>query len=151
MDNQKTKKNYSGIWLFIIVVVGLVGYSIGRHQGGGGGTIVSPPTNQSSSPAGQPDQIKTYDYTEAPNHIGEYAAIQGKVVKVFQSSKGTVFFDYNYDYRKSPFSAVIFASSVGNFGNLFQYEGKTVKVTGIIKTYQDRAEIILENPSQISQ
>lgn len=90
-----------------------------------------------------------YDYTEAVNHIGEQAAVSGTIVKVFTSKNGTTFFDFCKNFDSCPFSAVIFASAKDKFPDLSSYQGK-VTITGTIKSYQGRAEIVIDDPSQIS-
>ena len=92
----------------------------------------------------------TYDYTEAKNHVGEYAAVTGRVVKVYASKNGTTFFDYCTKYAGCPFSTVIFSSDLSKFTNISQYQGQTVTIAGSITSYQGTAEIVLSDPSQIS-
>lgn len=93
----------------------------------------------------------TYDFGEAAAHVGEYAAVRGKLVKVHTSSKGTVFLDFCKNYRTCPFSGVIFADNAKKFGDLSEYEGKEVTLTGKVQLYDGRAEIVLKNPSQLSK
>jgi hypothetical protein len=89
-----------------------------------------------------------YDYTEAIDHIGEKATVTGTVLNVFTSKSGTVFFDFCDNFQTCSFSAVVFASDVPKFENLEQYE-REVKITGLIKSYQGKAEIIINGPEQI--
>jgi micrococcal nuclease len=89
------------------------------------------------------------DYTEAPNHIGEYACVSGKIDHVYTSQKGTIFLNFCPDYKICPFGAAIFGSDAYKFSNPKQYEGQTLEITGLIKSYQGRPEIILNDPSQI--
>lgn len=92
---------------------------------------------------------KRIPYTEAPNHVGEYACVVGKVDHVYTSAKNTIFINFCPDYKTCPFGAVIFGSAAFKFPNPNQYEGRTVEITGLIRTYQGRPEIILNDPSQI--
>ncbi len=87
-------------------------------------------------------------YTEAPEHVGEYACVAGRVDHV-NTPKETTFLNFGPDYKTSPFGAVIFRSAAYKFPNPNQYEGKTVEITGLIRTYQGRAEIVLNDPGQI--
>jgi len=89
------------------------------------------------------------NYTEAPNHVGEYACVSGKIDHVYTSQKGTIFLNFRPDYKTSPFGAAIFGSDAYKFPNPKQYEGETVEITGLIKSYQGRPEIILNDPGQI--
>jgi DNA/RNA endonuclease YhcR with UshA esterase domain len=97
------------------------------------------------------DKTEVIDYTQATNFVGESKTVKGSVVKVYYSAKSdTTFLDFCTSYNGCPFSSVIFSSDKGKFGNINQYEGKTVEITGLITTYKGGAEIILKNPSQIN-
>ncbi len=96
-----------------------------------------------------PQSAKRIDYTEAPNHVGEYACVSGKIDHVYTSQKGTVFLNFCQDYKTCPFGIVIFGEDAHKFPNPQQYEGKTLEITGLIKAYQGRPEIVLNAPDQI--
>lgn len=91
---------------------------------------------------------KRISYTEAPNHVGEYVCVAGKVDNV-RTPKETTFLNFCPNYRTCPFGAVIFRSDAFKFPNPKQYEGKTVEITGLITTHQGRPEIVLNDPNQI--
>jgi micrococcal nuclease len=109
------------------------------------------PTSQQLPKQAKPLQPATIriNYTEAPNHVGEYACVSGKIDHVNISQKGTIFLNFRPDYKTSPFGAVIFGSDAHKFPNPKQYEGQTVEITGLIKSYQGRPEIVLKDPGQI--
>lgn len=92
----------------------------------------------------------TYDFREAPAHVGEYASVRGTLVRSFASASGTVFLDFCPSYRDCPFSGVIFADDAAKFGDLSRYDGKEVTLTGTISRWQGRAEIKLADPHQLS-
>ncbi len=108
------------------------------------------PTPQQPPKSAEPLQrpAKRIPYTEAPNHVGEYACVVGKVDHV-RTPKETTFLNFCPDYKTCPFGAVIFGSAAFKFPNPNQYEGRTVEITGLIRSYQGRPEIILNDPSQI--
>ncbi|MFA6554673.1 MAG: hypothetical protein WCS89_04185 [Candidatus Paceibacterota bacterium] len=93
-------------------------------------------------------EIQEYDYTEAMDHIGEKAVVKGKVVKVFTSKSNTTFLDFCPEFNNCSFSAVIFASDLKKFKDVKSYE-REVKITGLIKSYNGKAEIILDGPEQV--
>jgi len=92
---------------------------------------------------------KCISYDQAGNFIGQKKCIYGKVINVYTSKKGTTFFDFCQDYKNCPFSAVIFKSDAAKFSNLEKYQGRIIEVTGLVKTYQGRPEIIINEPEQI--
>jgi len=89
------------------------------------------------------------DYTKAPDHVGEYACVTGKIDHIYTSQKGVTFLNFCPDYKICPFGAVIFGSDASKFSNPKQYEQKIVEITGLIQSYQSRPEIILADPCQI--
>jgi len=91
-----------------------------------------------------------YDYTAAAKHVGEYASVRGILIKTYTSKSGTVFLDFCATYKNCPFSGVIFADDVKKFDNLSRYVGTNVTLTGKISLYQNKAEILLSDPKQIS-
>jgi hypothetical protein len=95
------------------------------------------------------DQPAVISDTDAAAHIGEMATVQGLVANVYTSSKGNVFLNFEYPYPNEVFSGVIFSSSVAQFGDLTVYQGKQVQVTGQIRLYKGKPEIILESPDQL--
>lgn len=92
-----------------------------------------------------------YDFTEAKTHIGEYASVRGKVLRVYTAKSGVTFFDYCTNYKTCPFTAVIFADDVSRFGNVSTYANQEITLTGKIVLYEGRAEIILSDPNQITE
>ena len=109
------------------------------------------PTPQQLTRTAEPIQQPTIriDYTEASEQVGEYACVVGRVDHVYTSQKGTIFINFCSDYKTCPFGVAIFSSNAYKFPNPNQYEGKTVEITGLIRSYKGRAEIILNDPSQI--
>ncbi len=89
------------------------------------------------------------DYTDAPEHIGDYLSVRGTPVKIYASSKGTVFFDYCIDYKNCPFSVVIFSDDAKKFADLPAYQNRMITVTGLVKQYGSHAEIVLTDPKQV--
>jgi hypothetical protein len=96
--------------------------------------------------------VQGYDcvsYEKAGDFVGDTKCIFGRVDRVFISSGGTIFLDFCPDYKTCPFSAVIFKSDSAKFPDVEKYEGKNVEISGLVKTYQGRPEIILNDANQI--
>ena len=107
--------------------------------------------NNAAAGAAASVSIGIIDYTQASAHIGEYASVRGTLIKAYTSKTGTVFLDFCPSYKTCPFSGVIFADDAKKFGDLSRYNDSIITLTGKISLYQDKAEIILSNPSQISK
>lgn len=86
---------------------------------------------------------------EAPKHIGDNACVTGTVLKVKQSQSGTFFLDFCTNYRKCPFSVVVFRSNLRDVGDVRQLEGKVIEIHGRIRAWGSRSEIILKDVRQL--
>ena len=88
---------------------------------------------------------------DAINHIGLHKTVRFFIKKSYDSGKA-VFFNSKNDFKDyDNFTAVIFETDKNNFPPQPAdfYWGKTVDVTGKIKEYEGRAEIILKDRAQI--
>jgi hypothetical protein len=112
-------------------------------------TINQNKNNMLHGTARQNNETKIYDYTKAPDHIGEYAGVRGRLISVYTSAKGITFLDFCRNYRTCPFGAVVFPSSAEKFKDISLYKGRLITIFGQIKSYHGRAEIILNTPDQI--
>lgn len=95
------------------------------------------------------DYSKIIDYKDAPNYVGQGISVSGKVINIYKSTGGMTFFDYCTSYKNCPFSVVIFSDTVSKFKNLSSYIGKNILVSGTIKPYNGKAEMVLNSESQI--
>ena len=57
--------------------------------------------------------------------------------------------NFGGNYPANTFSAVIFADDVANFKKPEYYSGKTLCVTGRIKLYKGKAEVVIKSADQI--
>lgn len=87
---------------------------------------------------------------EAKNHIGETVTVSGHVDE-FHAAARASFLDMGGRYPHETFSAVSFPKSGISLDELSHFEGKTISVTGKIKLYHGRPEIILTSLGQISE
>ena len=89
------------------------------------------------------------NWKDAANHYGKYKTVEGKIVATKCLPK-VCFLNFDQDYRTT-FTAVIFTSDLPKFPpNPDQYyRNKQVEVTGTIKEYKGKPEIILKDQGQI--
>lgn len=85
---------------------------------------------------------------EAKSHIGSKATVTGTVAEIHKTAS-VVGLNFDKPYPENVFGAVIFARSTNQFPEVDKLKGKTVEVTGTIKDYRNRAEIILESTNQL--
>ncbi len=88
-------------------------------------------------------------FEQTAEHIGKTACVRGKVLKVAQSEAGSMFLDFCEDYRKCPFTVIVFRSNLKDVGDVRALEGKDIEITGKIREWHKRAEIILKDVRQL--
>ena len=87
--------------------------------------------------------------SEAATHVGESVTVEDSVVGVHTTRSGTTFLNFGAAYPNQTFTAVIFRSAASRFSNPQQWEGKRVRVTGRVRLYRGRPEVVLEAPGQL--
>ena|SRR2546427_6012255 len=86
----------------------------------------------------------------AAAYVGQTVGVEGSVASVHVSRSGTIFLNFGAAYPNQTFAAVIFRSAASRFPNPQQWEGRHVRVTGLVKLYRGRPEIVLNESSQIA-
>jgi DNA/RNA endonuclease YhcR with UshA esterase domain len=87
--------------------------------------------------------------SEAASHVGEDVTVEGIIANVHTSRAGNTFLNFGRPYPNQTFTAAVFRSEASQFSDLHGWEGKRVRVTGRIKLYRGRPEIILDDPDQL--
>jgi hypothetical protein len=88
-------------------------------------------------------------FTQARDHVGETQCITGKVLGFKHGSRGVTFFDFCEDFRVCPFTVVVFPGHLKDIGDVRELTGKVVEIHGPVKTYDGRAEIVLDQLRQL--
>ena len=88
-------------------------------------------------------------WRDAHKHYGQIKTVEGKIVASNNTGK-VCFLNFHKNWRKY-FTAVIFSSDFDKFPRYPEdyYLNRTVQVSGLIKEYKGKPEIILKSPSQI--
>lgn len=73
----------------------------------------------------------------------------GVLNNVHQSESKTIFLDVGGAFPDNAFTAVIFARDAGKFRNLASFVGKKIAITGKVKAYGDKPEIVLGTPDHL--
>ena len=87
---------------------------------------------------------------QASHHIGETKCVTGKVHRVSVGSKGVHFLDFCEDQMACPFTVVVFPHSLKDVGDVRRLEGRNIEIHGAVKSYDGRAEIVLNRVSQFT-
>jgi hypothetical protein len=97
---------------------------------------------------------QTLTPAEAANHTGEQGTVCGTVASAHFANRTRgqpTFINLDRPYPNQIFTALIWGSDRSKFNHAPEtyYPGKTVCVTGTIKSYQGKPEIIVKSPEQI--
>lgn len=88
---------------------------------------------------------------DAAKYIGKTVTVEGRVSEVkFDDRSGVTFIDMGGRYPNHTFTGIIFSDSTGKFPDVASYEGRIIGVTGMVRDYKGKPEIILRNPGQIT-
>jgi hypothetical protein len=102
-----------------------------------------------------PSNAATLSPEDAAKHIGQAATVCGVVAstKFDEHLKSQpTFLDFGEPYPHQVFTAVIWGSDRAKFGTPeATLQGKRVCVSGLIGEYRGKPEIILTDPSQLTQ
>lgn len=85
---------------------------------------------------------------EASQYVGKFVSVRGYVAEVTKRER-VAYLNFVERFPKNPFTGVIFAGKFDEFGNLDVYEHREIEVSGLISTYKEGAQIILNDKSQI--
>ncbi|WP_439925207.1 hypothetical protein [Nitrobacter sp. JJSN] len=96
-----------------------------------------------------PLSAKTLSPQDLSGHIGETVITKGTVDEVHTSTKGNTFLNFGGSYPQQAFTAFIPVKNAAMFPDVHALQGKTVEVSGPVKLYKGKPEIILESPSQL--
>jgi len=84
---------------------------------------------------------------DAKDHIGETVMVKGKVFDVYTSPKGKTLINFDNKFPNQTFTAVINEGSNIDVSTITA--GVTLTVNGLIKSFKDKPEIIIETQDQI--
>ena len=71
------------------------------------------------------------------------------MAEVYTSRSGVTFLDMGGRYPDNPFAAVISPEDTGKFPDVGSLSGKVVDVTGSVRLYKGKPEIILRAADQL--
>ncbi len=87
---------------------------------------------------------------EAASYVGQSVTVIGTVSQVHYDKKsGNTFINMGGRYPNHTFYGIIFADSSSAFSGVGSLQGATVSITGRVKDYRGKPQIVLTSPSQI--
>ncbi len=96
-----------------------------------------------------PAPAQTIQPADAKAHVGQTLTVEGTVSDVHTTASGMTFIDMGGHYPDNVFTAVIFPDDASKFPDVDSLEGKTMDITGPMRLYKGRPEIILKSADQI--
>ena len=99
-----------------------------------------------------PAAAQTIKPADARAHVGQTVTVEGVVSEVHVASgSGMTFIDMGGRYPDNAFAGVIFRDDAGKFPNVAALNGKTVDITGAVKLFKGKAEIVLKDAAQLKR
>ena len=87
---------------------------------------------------------------QAKDHVGQQVVVEGVVAQVSHSTKSnTTFLNFCNPYPNYCFEAVIFQSAQAQFPDASNWQAKKVRVSGVVKMYQGKPEVVLDKKQQV--
>ncbi|MEO0106741.1 MAG: thermonuclease family protein [candidate division WOR-3 bacterium] len=95
------------------------------------------------------DKKEIISWQDAEKYYGKIKTVEGRIVATNNTGK-VCFLNFHKDWKRY-FTAVIFASDFYKFPKNPEdyYLNRKVRVTGLIKEYQGKPEMVLKSPNQI--
>lgn len=87
--------------------------------------------------------------SEAASCVGRVCTVEGLVANVVTTKDKSTVIKLNGPSPRQAFSAVILADASSQFHALENYEGRWVRITGLIKMHKGTPEAVLVHPSQL--
>jgi DNA/RNA endonuclease YhcR with UshA esterase domain len=95
-------------------------------------------------------KAETIQPGDAAKYVGKSVTVEGPVSEVHHTASGkAIFVDMGGRYPNNVFTGVLFSDDTSKFTDIDTLAGKIIDMTGVIKLYQGRPEIILNDPAQI--
>jgi hypothetical protein len=91
-----------------------------------------------------------FPFVKPASTLGEIKCVTGKVLRVKVGSRGVHFVDFCEDQMSCPFTVVVFPSDLKDIGDVRRLTGRVIEISGPVKLYDGRAEIILNHIGQLS-
>jgi DNA/RNA endonuclease YhcR with UshA esterase domain len=86
---------------------------------------------------------------DAMAHIGQSVTVEGAANNVVTVRSGVTLINIGGRYPDNPFTAVILAADASKFPDINALNGKTVDISGPVKLYRGKPEIVLSDAAQI--
>jgi DNA/RNA endonuclease YhcR with UshA esterase domain len=91
----------------------------------------------------------TIPATDAAKHVGQTATVEGEVRGVHRA-KYVTFINMGGRDPNHAFTAVVFKSDSAAVGDVSGLEGQNISVTGVIKLYKGKPEIVVKSKGQVT-
>lgn len=118
---------------------------------GAGASSVDADAEPTNSVAGNATSSVVITPEEASSHVGQIVTVRGEATDVHAAhSAGVTFIDMGGSYPNNAFTAVIFSDDAAGFPDVASLAGRTVEITGRVRLYRGKPEIVLTRAKQMA-
>jgi DNA/RNA endonuclease YhcR with UshA esterase domain len=86
---------------------------------------------------------------DAAAHVGQTVTVEGTVQAVHVARSGVTFLDMGGQYPNNAFAGVVFKDDAARLPDLAALGGQVVEITGPVRLYRGKPEIIVKSADQI--
>jgi hypothetical protein len=88
--------------------------------------------------------------SDAAQHVGKKTCIAGKVLKVTRAEHDVYLLHFCEEEKSCPFVVRVFPIDFDYVGDVRQLAGKEIEISGKVKSWDHRTEIILKDADQLN-
>lgn len=85
---------------------------------------------------------------ETGDHVSQVEVVEGEIKEV-NHGDGITYLNFEEEHPDNCFTTIVWDSYRGRFKDLRRYENKTVRVEGLVTSYDNKPQIELKDPAQI--
>lgn len=97
------------------------------------------------------EDLPVIGFDEAAAHVGEHVCLEGVVTDIGFGPKGTLFLNFGGIYPEHAFTALVPfpLARKSDEASWLAYLDRTVRVTGVVKLYKDKPQIVVTAPEHL--
>jgi hypothetical protein len=89
--------------------------------------------------------------SDAAQHVGKKTCVAGKVIKVTKAEHDVVLLHFCEEEQSCPFVVRVFPIDFDYVGDVRQLGGKEIEITGKVREWNHRTEIVLKDADQLNR
>jgi len=93
---------------------------------------------------------ETITASVAARRVGEMVFVEDTIREVITKPSGTLFLNFGDSFPRESLKAIVMAATRARFSGVEKWQGRRVRLSGIVTIYKGHARIILRERGQIT-